>query len=131
MIFSVLVINKAGGLVYQKTLNEGHSKLTVNDYLVFASSFQSIHAISTGLSKKGNSGIHYLSTKYFNLHCFQSLTGIKFILISDPQVTDAKEMLSLVYTHYSDYAMKNPFHTMEMPIKSDLFDKHVALACKQ
>lgn len=40
-VYSVWLINKAGGLIYQKTITEGfHPKLTSNDYLVVASTFQ-------------------------------------------------------------------------------------------
>lgn len=39
MIFSIYIINKAGGLVYNKDYSEGLSKLTSNEYLVLAGTF--------------------------------------------------------------------------------------------
>lgn len=40
-VYTVWLINKSGGLAYHRTINEGfHPKLTANDYLVLASTFQ-------------------------------------------------------------------------------------------
>lgn len=39
MIISLYIINKAGGLIYQKDYADGVSKLTSNEYLVFAGTF--------------------------------------------------------------------------------------------
>ncbi len=46
-IYSLYIVNKAGGLIYQKDYAFGVPKLpTGNDYLVAASTFHSLHAIS-------------------------------------------------------------------------------------
>jgi trafficking protein particle complex subunit 4 len=39
MIYSLYIINKAGGLIYQKDFAEGLNKLTSNEYLVLAGTF--------------------------------------------------------------------------------------------
>jgi hypothetical protein len=39
MIYALLIINKAGGLVYNREYNEGISRLSSNDYLVLAGTF--------------------------------------------------------------------------------------------
>ena len=41
-VYTVWLVNKAGGLIYQRTVGEGfHPKgLTSNDYLILASTFQ-------------------------------------------------------------------------------------------
>jgi hypothetical protein len=39
MIFSLYIINKAGGLVYQRDFAEHLEKLSSNDYLVLAGTF--------------------------------------------------------------------------------------------
>ena len=39
MIYSLYIINKAGGLIYQRDFAEGLSKLTSNEYLVLAGTF--------------------------------------------------------------------------------------------
>jgi hypothetical protein len=39
MIYSLLIINKAGGLIYNREYNEGINRLSSNDYLVLAGTF--------------------------------------------------------------------------------------------
>lgn len=40
-VYSVWLVNKSGGLAYQKAITEGfHPKLNSNEYLVLASTFQ-------------------------------------------------------------------------------------------
>lgn len=76
MIFSLYVINKAGGLIYQKNFAEGLKTLTSNDYLILAGTFHGVHAISAQISPvQGSSGIETLETSTFTLRCFQTLTG--------------------------------------------------------
>jgi hypothetical protein len=39
-VFSLIIINKAGGLIYNKTFHEGGlNKISTNDYLVLAGTF--------------------------------------------------------------------------------------------
>ena len=123
MILSVFIINKAGGLIYQKTLDEGLVQLSTNDYLVMASTFQSIHAISSRISPIDNSsGIQTIETEKFNIHCLHTETGVKFLVFYDPHFTAVNSFAGKLYEIYSDYVMKNPFYTLDMPIKCYLFD---------
>ena len=43
MIHSILIINKAGGLIYQKDYSSGLLKLTSNEYLVLAGTAHGVH----------------------------------------------------------------------------------------
>jgi hypothetical protein len=126
MIYSLFVINKAGGLIYQIDFPKdgGHQKLTSNEYLVLAGTFHGVHAIASKLSPTDSpsSGLEIMVTDTFKLHCFQTLTGIKFLLSTDLNTTNVSIILGKIYEIYSDYVMKNPFYTLEMPIRCDLFD---------
>ena len=59
------------------------------------------------------------------LHCFQSLTGVKFVVTATQGTTDLDLLLQNIYELYADYVLKNPFYEMEMPIRCDLFNKHL------
>ncbi|RUP51894.1 Sybindin-like protein [Jimgerdemannia flammicorona] len=123
MIYSLYIINKAGGLVYQKDFNDGLAKLSSNEYLVLAGTFHGVHAITSKISPLPNSsGIEILEAENFKLHCFQSLTGTKFLLITDLPHPNVEQALRRIYDIYGDFVMKNPFHTPEMPIRSEMFD---------
>ncbi|KAG0263131.1 hypothetical protein BG011_009233 [Mortierella polycephala] len=126
MIFSIYIINKAGGLVYNKDYSEGLSKLTSNEYLVLAGTFHGVHAITSKISPvPGSSGIEMLETDTFRIHCFQTLTGTKFLLVADPHQSSIDHTMRKIYETYSDYCVKNPFQNPEMPIRSEQFDVHL------
>ncbi|KAL9111300.1 MAG: hypothetical protein Q9227_004177 [Pyrenula ochraceoflavens] len=138
VVYSLIVINKAGGLVYQREFNEGLQKISTNDYLVLAGTFHGVHAISRSLTPRvhgqngGNalpnpslpiSGIENLETATFRLTCFQTLTGTKFLLITDTLTPNTDVIMKGVYERYADYVMKNPFYQLEMPIRVEAWER--------
>ncbi|KAH3902131.1 related to Trafficking protein particle complex subunit 23 [Saccharomycodes ludwigii] len=77
-------------------------------------------------------GIKQIETDDFTMYCYQTLTGVKFIMVTLPHswvnglqqpISVADNILRKVYCLYSDYVMKSPFYSLEMPIKNDIFDK--------
>lgn len=172
-VYSLYVLNRAGGLIYQNDVHPGLSKLTANDYLVLAGTLHSVHAIASKITPTFNSpqsqevdtqgnasllysgkfqnsnanktGLQTIETDEFNLYIFQSLTGVKFIIITTPnpvvstttltekprigELTLQYDQVSLIfrklYIIYSDYVMKDPFYSTDMPIKSNLFESKV------
>ncbi|KAK6865756.1 sybindin-like family protein [Apiospora arundinis] len=49
-VIALLIINKAGGLIYNRTFGEGLNQLNSNDYLVLAGTFHGVHAITARLN---------------------------------------------------------------------------------
>ncbi|KAF9621404.1 hypothetical protein IFM89_020926 [Coptis chinensis] len=75
-IFRLFIINKSGGLIFYKDYGSA-GRMDTNDSLRLASLWHSMHAISQQLSPTvGCSGIELLEADSFDLHCFQSLTGV-------------------------------------------------------
>ena len=54
------------------------------------------------------------------------IIGTKFVLLTSLAETSADAVLQKVYETYSDAVMKNPFHTPEMPVRSEGFDLRIA-----
>lgn len=176
-IFSLYILNKAGGLVFQKDLNDGVSKLCANDYLVLAGTLHSVHAIATKLKPAGcrtshkdvqtansriitsgkalspnsnRQGLQHIDTDFFSLYLFQTLTGSKFVIVTSPaakqdhsletpasakgelrkQYELVEEYFKQFYILYCDYVMKDPFYSVDMPIKSALFEAKIKAACE-
>ncbi|KAI9052691.1 hypothetical protein LZ554_002968 [Drepanopeziza brunnea f. sp. 'monogermtubi'] len=143
VVYALIIINKAGGLIYQRDFAEGLNKLTVNDYLVLAGTFHGIHAITTRLHPLSSSsspspsasapderplppsGIEVLETENFRLQCFQTLTGTKFLLFTEPQQPNTDRVLQEIYRLYGDYVMKNPFYQLEMPVRCEGWERRV------
>lgn len=159
-VYSILILNKAGGLIYQNELVPGLSKLSANDYLVLAGTLHGVHAIGSKLSSTINNnnnpngeelnaahnaiilssgkagsansnrtGLQKIETDMFNLYIFQTVGGLKFIMITAPNVANSETVTDELFRHlyilYSDYVMKDPFYSLDMPIKSSLFDGRV------
>ncbi|KAK0267569.1 hypothetical protein LTR91_021947 [Friedmanniomyces endolithicus] len=169
VVFALLIINKAGGLIYTRTFAPGIQKLDSNDYLILAGTFHGIHAISRSInpapppppsssstpnpsssttasqpapqlpsqppsSTAGNptrrrphtTGIESLESSHFRLTCFQSPTGVKFLLFTSPEQPNTDVVVRRCYEMYGNYVMKNPFYSLEMPIRVEKFDRVVA-----
>ncbi|ESP03514.1 hypothetical protein LOTGIDRAFT_237630 [Lottia gigantea] len=117
---------------YPINIKFGRAKLTANEKLMLASMFHSLFAIGCQLSpEQRSSGIELLETDTFKLHCFQTMTGIKFMVITDPKQTAVDIFLKKLYEVYSDFALKNPFYSLDMPIRCELFDNNLQLAIEQ
>ncbi|GKZ32458.1 hypothetical protein AbraIFM66950_001846 [Aspergillus brasiliensis] len=197
-VFSLIIINKAGGLVYQREFQPGLRKLSTNDYLVLAGTFHgythpstsplihqdpkdsliqflSVHAITRSITPKlplaaasttatatattpttpspnnvvspsatsstpitsstasysypnpgvPATGLESLETDKFRLTCFQTLTGTKFLLFTDPLMANIEVVMKKIYELYADFVMKNPFYQLEMPVRCEAFDRNL------
>lgn len=164
-IYSIYILNKAGGLIYQNDINPGLNRLTANDYLVLAGTLHGVHAITAKFTTPLNpqrslvpntinsniitsgkahnpnvnkTGLESIETDSFNLYVFQTLTGVKFIIITSPvtaspmsrgelnnQLESINQYFKHIYVLYSDYVMKDPFYSLDMPIKNPLFDSEI------
>jgi len=114
---------------YPISVKFGRPRLTTNEKIMLAGMFHSLFAIASQLSPvPKSSGIQVLESDMFKLHCTQTLTGIKFFCISDPKQGGQDSLLKRLYEVYADYALKNPFYSIDMPIRCDLFDTNLQQA---
>ena len=117
---------------YPLNLKFGRPKITTNEKIVLASMFYPLYALAVQLSPETkSSGIQELETDTFKLHCSQTITGVKFLVVCQPKLTGVEQLLEKLYELYSDYALKNPFYSLEMPIRADLFDQNLQTAVEQ
>ena len=68
-------------------------------------------------------GLEVLEAETFRLTCFQTLTGTKFLLFTEPLTPNVDTVMKKVYEIYCDFVMKNPFYQAEMPIRAEGFDR--------
>jgi len=137
VVFTLLVINKAGGLIYSREFHSGLLRLESNDLLILAGTFHSVHAITKNIAPPAlhppanpssqafpvrPTGLEVLETSHFRLNCFQTMTGVKFLLVTEPGQANVELIIRRVYELYADFVMKNPFYTVEMPIRCQKFD---------
>jgi hypothetical protein len=130
-IYNLFVINKSGGLIFYKDYGST-GRLDTNDSLRLASLWHSMHAISIQLSPTpGCTGVELLEADTFDLHCFQSLTGTKFFVATEPGTPGISNLLKNIYELYADYVLKNPFYEVEMPIRCELFELNLLQAIRK
>ena len=133
MFYYLLIVNKNGSLIYDRSLNASLN-LSQNETINIASIFYSMHAISAQLTPPGyektselkleNNGIEIIESSAMKLVCKQTLTKIKFILVTDPATSndEIEKTFNKIYNLYSDTVSKNPFYDLDMPIRLDNFD---------
>uniref|UniRef100_A0A0N4ZE51 Trafficking protein particle complex subunit n=1 Tax=Parastrongyloides trichosuri TaxID=131310 RepID=A0A0N4ZE51_PARTI len=110
---------------YPLTLTFNSPQLTANEKIILSSMFHSLYTIAAQVAPTPKSyGIECLETTQFKLHCFQSLTGVKFIaVVSDSFTQSVDGLLKKVYEIYADFALKDPFYAIDMPIRCEKFDE--------
>ena len=117
---------------YPLNLKFGRPRTTTNEKIVLASMFYPLHALAVQLSPEiKSSGIQELETDTFKLYCSQTITGVKFLVVCDPKQVGVDQLLDKIYELYADYALKNPFYSLEMPIRADLFEQNLKVAIDQ
>jgi hypothetical protein len=133
MFYFLLIVNKNGSLIYDKSISV-NLQLNSNEVINMASIFYSMHAISSKLTPPGyektselkleNNGIEIIESSAMKLVCKQTLTKIKFILVTDPTTSndEIEKTFNKIYNLYSDTVSKNPFYDLDMPIRLDNFD---------
>lgn len=104
--YQLFIINRNGGLVYSKSLSSAAPALSTNDSLRLGSTFHGLHAITTQIAPVVSGGIERLETETFVLQCFQTLTGVKFVVTAAPGTPDLDGLLRGVYEVYADYVLK-------------------------
>lgn len=111
---------------YPLSLRFSRARMTTNEKIFLASMFYPLFAIASQLSPEPRcSGIEILEGDTFRLHCYQTLTGIKFIVVAESTQSGIEILLKRVFELYADYALKNPFYSLEMPIRCELFETNL------
>lgn len=133
-IIAIYIISSNGSLIFD--YHSQPSNLNADKNIVLASLFYACYAnseqIGLGLANMESSshipystGIKTLEAENFRLDCFETLTKVKFVVISDlslclpSTIANKQDLLRKIYELYADYVMKNPFYTLNMPINSD------------
>jgi hypothetical protein len=70
-------------------------------------------------------GLHCLKTDKFTLHHYETQSGLRFVLNTDPQTPDLRSSLLDVYGLFVDLVAKNPSYdpASEEPFDSPMFEK--------
>lgn len=53
------------------------------------------------------------------------------MIIADPGQMGLDNLLRNIYELYADYALKNPFYSLDMPIRCELFENNLQMLLDQ
>lgn len=131
----LFIVNKSGGLIHHRSLSPKAPRIGINEWLRIGSTFHSLYAIAaeaSPLRMEGNKnpygaddGIQEIQAGGLILKCFQTRTGVKFVITAEPGTKDCAYVLREIYVLYADCALKDPFYELEMPIRCELFTQGV------
>ncbi|KAL1783187.1 trafficking protein particle complex subunit 4 isoform X3 [Sigmodon hispidus] len=138
-IFSVYVVNKAGGLIYQWDSYSPRAEaektfsypldllLKLHDERVLVT-FGQHDGIRVGQAVLAINGMDVNGKYTADGKEVLEYLGFKFVVLADPRQAGIDSLLRKIYEIYSDFALKNPFYSLEMPIRCELFDQNLKLA---
>ncbi|KGB80195.2 protein transporter [Cryptococcus deuterogattii R265] len=141
-IHALWIISKAGGLVFSRSYSDALPQLPVNTILTLAGILHGIHAITARLTPSSatysqnqnhgpapgsTGGLESFEAEGWGGKVFLTPTGTKFVLLHSLPQAGLDDLLKRIYEIYADTVMKNPFHTLEMPINSALFDEKLGV----
>ncbi|KND05007.1 TRAPP subunit BET5 [Spizellomyces punctatus DAOM BR117] len=90
--------------------------------LVYGVVFSLRNLVSKLNAKPGSEGFISYRTNAYKLHYFETPTGLKFVMNTDPHMDSMRDALRMMYSHiYVEYVTKNPLQRLDGPIENELF----------
>ncbi|KAK3739958.1 hypothetical protein QZH41_012798 [Actinostola sp. cb2023] len=129
-IYNMYIFDRHGTCLYYEEWNRTKTSEMSREQASFSGEFKLMYGmlysiksfvarISPFDSKDGFLGY---STSKYNLHLYETPTGLKFIMNTDVNTHNARETLQDIYSKvYVEYVVKNPLCKLDEPIQSELF----------
>ncbi|KAN0004670.1 hypothetical protein ACTFIU_001908 [Dictyostelium citrinum] len=136
MIYNIYIFNKDGICIYYEDWNKKkQSQNQAEDQKLLFGMLYSLKAFITSSSPKkidDKTGFHCYKTSTYKLHYYETLSCIKFIIMSDPNVPDLRDDLKKIYSQiFVEYVIKNPIYKHGTTVKCDTFINQLNLYLKQ
>merc|ERR1712188_302347 len=124
MIYNMYIFNREGTCLYYTDWGRTNTPENLEEEfkLVYGMLFSLKRFIKMNSpSPTADGTFHFFLTNTYRFHYFESLTGLKFCVLSDPAVIDLKDTLKALYTAFVECVIKNPLYTLNEPVKCSLF----------
>uniref|UniRef100_A0A7S4P1M2 Trafficking protein particle complex subunit n=1 Tax=Paramoeba aestuarina TaxID=180227 RepID=A0A7S4P1M2_9EUKA len=123
-VFNLFIFNRRGDCLFYQQWDRTNAPLSLAEEqkLMFGLIYSLKSFVSKSSPQTGDT-FKYYKTSTYKLHFFESLTGIKFILLTEPGAGDLSATLKEIYNNYVRFCTKNPLYKIGDPIKCDLFSQ--------
>lgn len=132
MIYTLSIFNRKCNCVYFREWNRPKSdpqRVLEDQSLMYGMLFSmKLFCSKMAPHEDQRTQLHCYRTSAYKLHFYESLTGVKMVLLTDPGTPDLHDVLCELYNSvYIDYVVKNPFVLRDYtsPINCELFSDHV------
>ena len=117
VVYGVMALNSSGSVIFYQQYHQNAPYVDSNEVIIVGSTLHSLHAISVAISPTPkSSGFTELEFTTWKLSCLQTITGLKFLVFTDLLHQRSQDLLRQIYALYADYVLRNPFHTLNMPV---------------
>lgn len=120
---SAVVIERVPGPCWYFAWHSRNNKSTISNWPKFGSASYWSRNIQNDYLVDGHRYSYAWRVTNFSAW---NVAGTKFVLLTSLTEVSAEVILHRAYDAYADAVMKNPFHTPEMPIRSEGFDTRIA-----
>jgi len=128
MIFTLYIFDRKDQCVYYNEWNRSRPRPenVKGEEKLLAGFLQALKSFVSKTSPFETATFESYTTTTYKLHFFETGTGIKFVLTTDPKTnTLGKELRDMYRDFYVKYVVKNPLYTLGTPITCSAF--HMAV----
>ena len=125
VVFTLQIFDRQGQPLYYREWNRPAKADKEEHKLMFGFLF-SLKQLVGKMSPKKNGGFYACSTTNYKLHYFESASGLRFVMTTDPSAADMRETLRYIYSQiYVECLTKNPLWSPGEPISCPLFASNI------
>eukprot|EP01137_Pigoraptor_chileana_P001124 Opistho-2@38288 len=124
-IYNFYLFDRKGTcLHYAEWTRNRHASMSQDEeFKLMYGMLYSVKSFVTRISPKPvKDGLYYYKTSAYKLNFYETASGLKFVLNTDPNVGDIRDVLQQIHSQiYVETLVKNPVYKLGDPIDSELF----------
>ncbi|EGD77244.1 hypothetical protein PTSG_08336 [Salpingoeca rosetta] len=117
MIYNFYLYNRQGVCLYQKDLKRGSKQQRSDTDKLLYGLLYSLKKFAEKISPNDKKRFRSYKTATYKLHCFETPTGLKFVMCTDLSVGNIDRDLEHIFAHiYVPHVVRNPLAELHVPM---------------